>query len=397
MSLLPANRRTLALLGLLLPLLVLFIYVLLRTGPMAAVPVTVTEVRSEALTPALFGIGIVQARHTHRIGPTLAARLLQVAVDVGEVVQAGRLLAELDPVDLDARLAAQAAARERAVAAVGAAEAQLGDARARRDYATAQARRYAELAATGTVSAEAAEAREQERQVTEAGLALVQANLAVARREVTRIEAEVDGLRRQRDNLRLLAPVDGLVVARHADPGTTLVAGQAVVDLVDPAQLWLQVRFDQASAAGLRDALPARILLRSRPDAPLTGRVLRVEPMADVVTEELLAKLVLDVLPRPLPAIGELAEVTVALPALPAAAVVPNASLRRHEGRLGVWEVVNGSARFRPVRPGARDLDGKVQVPEGLQTGAQVVVHSQRALNGRQRIQVVEQLPGVGP
>lgn len=397
MTLLPTNRRTLALLGLLLPLLALFVFVLLRSGPMAAVPVTVTQVERAELAPALFGIGTLEARYTHRIGPTVAARVERVNVEVGEGVRAGQLLAEMDPVDLDARLEAQAAALERSAAAVRAAEAQLRDVQARLEYATAQARRYGELVANGTVSAEAAEAREQERQVAEAGVALARANLAVARQETLRLEADTVGLRRQRANLRLLAPADGLVIARNADPGTTLVAGQALVELVDPGQLWIHVRFDQGSAAGLRAGLPARIQLRSRPDQALPGRVLRVEPLADAVTEELLAKVVFDALPQDLPSIGELAEVTVALPALSETPVVSNASIRRHNGELGVWTIETGSARFLPLRLGARDLDGRVQVLEGLQAGTLVVLHSQRALNGRNRIQVVERLPGVVP
>lgn len=397
MNPLPTHRRTLALLGLLLPLLVLFVYVLLRSGPMAAVPVTVTQVARAELAPALFGIGTLEARYTHRVGPTLAARVERVKVEVGDRVSAGQLLAEMDPVDLDARLEAQAAALERSAAAVRAAEAQLRDMQARLEYATAQARRYGELVAAGTVSREAAEAREQERQVAEAGVALARANLAVARQETVRIEADAEGLQRQRANLRLLAPADGLVIARNADPGTTLVAGQALVELVDPARLWIHVRFDQASAAGLRAGLPARIQLRSRPDEALPGQVVRVEPLADAVTEELLAKVVFDTLPGELPAIGELAEVTVALPVLSEAPVLPNASIRRHEGQLGVWRVENGGARFLPLRLGARDLDGRVQVLEGLEAGTPVVLHSQRALNGRNRIQVVERLPGVAP
>ncbi len=38
--------------------------------------------------------------------------------------------------------------------------------------------------------------------------------------------------------------------------------------------------------------LPARIVLRSRSGQALSGRVLRVEPMADAVTEEMLAKVI---------------------------------------------------------------------------------------------------------
>ena len=141
--------------------------------------------------------------------------------------------------------------------------------------------------------------------------------------ELKRVQAERDALVRQRANLRLVAPVDALVVSRDAEPGSTLVAGQPVVEVIDPASLWIDVRFDQLNAAGLRPGMQAQVALRSRPNEALAGQVLRVEPLADSVTEELLAKVAFATLPDPLPAVGELAEVTVALAALPPAPVVP--------------------------------------------------------------------------
>ena len=62
-------------------------------------------------------VGTVEARYTYRIGPTAAGRLKQLAVEVGDVVQAGNLLGEMDPVDLDERIRAQSAAIKRAEAA----------------------------------------------------------------------------------------------------------------------------------------------------------------------------------------------------------------------------------------------------------------------------------------
>ncbi len=197
--------------------------------------------------------------------------------------------------------------------------------------------------------------------------------------------------------MQLVAPVAGLVVARNVDPGTTAVAGQAVVELIAPDSLWIQTRFEQLLSSGLRAGLPVRIVLRSRSSEELPGTVLRLEPLADAVTEESLAKVVFDALPDPLPAIGELAEVTVALPLLPAAPVVPNASVQRLGDRAGVWVIEQGDLRFAPVRIGESDLDGEVQILEGLEIGAEVVVYSQRALGLRSRVKVVERLPGVAP
>ena len=127
---------------------------------------------------------------------------------------------------------------------------------------------------------------------------------------------------------------------------------------------------------------------------PLPGHVLRVEPKADAVTEELLAKVVFEHPPEPIPPIGELAEVTVALPAVPAAVVIPNAALRREAGEVGVWQVKAGRLHFAPLTLGATDLDGRVQVREGLTAGDEIVLYSERALSRDSRIEVVSALAG---
>lgn len=389
------HGRKLALIAVLVPLSALFIYVALRSGPLAPVPVTVTTVEARSITPALFGVGTVEARYTYRIGPTTAGRVKRVDVHVGDSVRSGQLLGEMDPVDLDERVVGQEAALKRAEAAVLAAEAQVRDNSARLSYADAQAKRYEKLLPTGAISQSAFDATRQELQVAEAGLASAGANLNAALQEKARVRSERGGIAKQRANLRLVAPVDGLVAAREADPGTTLVAGQSVIEIIDPKSLWINTRFNQLGSSGLRAGLPATIVLRSESGRSTAGQVLRVEPLADAVTEETLARVVFDAPPAPLPPVGELAEVTVALPALPEAIIVPNASLKRVNGQTGVWVIDGGKPRFVPVKAGSTDLDGRVQVLEGLKAGERVVVYSQRSLNDRSRVKIVERLPGV--
>lgn len=375
--------RTLALVAIIVPLLALFAYAVLRAGPMAPVAVTVTTVQSRALAPALSGIGTVQARFTHRIGPTFAGRLKQLHVDVGDTVQAGQLLGEMDPVDLDERLRAQQAATRSA-------EAALRQAEARRTYARTQASRYQQLFAVQGTSEEMLLTKQQESSVADAAL-------AAAREDLGRLRAEAKALGAQRSNLGLRTPVGGLVALRHADPGTTVVAGQAVVEVIDPASLWIDTRFDQISAGGLAAGLPAEVRMRSRQGQPLAAQVLRTEPLADAVTEEMLAKIVFEQVPAPLPPVGELAEVTVRLPTLPEAPTIPNAAIRTLDGQRGVWKLVDGELVFTPVRIGRADLDGNLQVASGLDAGDRIIVYSERTLGTRSRIQVVERIAGVAP
>jgi len=264
----------------------------------------------------------------------------------------------------------------------------LSEAQARKDYAQTQALRYEQLLKARSTSEELTAAKRQD-------LLVAQAGLAAAREELSRARAELEALEAQRRDLFLVAPVDGLVVSRDADPGTTVVAGQSVVELIDPNTLWVNVRFDQISTHGLAADLPAQIVLRSQAGKVLSGRILRVEPLADAVTEETLAKVVFEQIPDPLPPIGELAEITITLPPLAAAPVIPNAAVQRIDGRLGVWRVVNGNLLFTPVSLGITDLEGRVQIREGLKVGDQVVAYSEHALNEHSRIHVVNHIPGV--
>ncbi len=385
------RRAGLVLLGIVL--LGAFVFVVVRTGPFAATRVTVMKVEEASVAPALFGIGTVEARRAYLIGPTASGRVLRVAVDVGESVKAGQLLAEMDPVDLDQRVVSLDASIARAASTAAAAEAQRRDALARREVAAINARRYAELGEQKFVSPSVVESRLQERTSADAALAAAEANLAAARQDGARLRAERDGVRQQRQNIRLVAPADGVVTARDAEPGSTVVAGQAVVRLVDPTSLWVKVRFDQGRSAGLAAGLPAEIALRSNPARPLAGKVQRLELLADSVTEERIAQVAFEQMPAGI-SLGELAEVTLKLPPAKAGPVLPNAAVKRRGEQVGVWALREGALVFVPVRLGSADLEGRVQVREGLRAGDRVIVHSESELTPESRISVVESLAG---
>lgn len=397
----PRRLPTLRALGLALLALLLvgaLAFVALRTGPLAPTRVTVTRAATGTLQPMLFGIGTVEAQRSYAVGPTASARVARVAVDVGDRVQVGQALAELDPVDLDERAAALDAAMARALSSIAAADAQRADALARRELAAATLRRNVELNAQDFISATALEARRQEQASADAALAAAQANQAAAVQEHRRLRAERTALQRQRENLRLVAPAAGVITAREAEAGSTLVAGQPLLRMIDPATLWLRVRFDQGRAGGLAPGAAARIALRSNPEQALPGRVARVEAVSDSVTEERIGLVAFEQVPAGV-SVGELAEVTVALAPRAQALLLPNASLKRRGEQLGVWQRDGNALRFVALRVGAVSLDGQVQVLDGLRAGDEVVVHSERELRDGSRITVVDSLlaDGAGP
>ena len=357
-------------------------------GPLAPVKVTLAKVEQGPLIASTFGIGTVEARRSYALGPTTASRVARVLVDQGDVVKAGQLLAELDPVDLDARVTSGQLAADRAASAVRAAAAQLAEARSRAQLAAASARRSAELQAQGFVSREAADAKGHEANAARAAVDAATAQLAAAQRDRERALSDVAGVGKLRAQARLVSPVDGVVSARLVEPGTTIVAGQAVVQVIDPATLWIKARIDQGQAGGVRAGQPAEIVLRSDATRAHRGEVQRIDWVSDAVTEERIVNVGFAARPEGV-SVGELVEVTIRTAELADVRSVPAAALKRLERQDGVWQYADGRIAFRPVKAGITTLDGRSQLLDGPGVGDEVVVHSEAALSPDTRVKVV--------
>lgn len=361
-----------------------FVWLLATRGPLAPVGVETIAATRADLQPAVFGIGTVEAQHAYAVGPIQAGRVLRVLVDQGDRVQAGQLLAEIDPVDLDRRGEAAASAVARTRQTVQAAQAQVAEAESRARIAQANSARYQALQRQNFVAQEMADSRRHEAAAALAALAAARANAAAAQRDVSRADAERQGVDQLRQSLRLVSPIDGVVTAREAEPGSTVVAGQAVLRLVDPARLWVRARVDQARADGVAVGLPADIVLRSVPGAALPGKVVRIELQSDAVTEERIVNVAFDPAPAQL-YLGELAEVSIRLPGARDAMIIPRAALTQNNGRVGVWRIEQGRARFQPVQPGVQ-TDGQVQVVSGLDAGDRIIAYSAKQLDDGMRV-----------
>ena len=360
---------------------------LFTKGPLGPTKVTVAKAHNENLKPSVFGIGTVEAKLSYTIGPTQAGRVLTVLADQGDKVLAGQILGEIDPVDIDQRLISASSAIAKAQSALAVSEAQVRDVYNRNELAKTNAKRYNDLIGAQAISQELADTKQNEANAAQAGLDAAGATFAAARQEVSRVTADRDVIMSQRANLKLISPVNGLIVSRDTEPGTTVVAGQPVFHLIDPQTLWVRTRIDQSRFYGITVGQTATIVLRSRPNEPISGKVSRLEVQGDNVTEERFVNVLFNEVPNIIP-LGELAEVTINLPPIADTLVVPTVAVKRLNKQDGVWLVNNGQLRFQPVTIGAQTLNGKTQIIGGLNPGDAVVVYSPKQLTDGLKVQV---------
>ena len=362
-----------------------FYWLLTNRGPLAPVGVRAGSVIRADISPSVFGIGTVDARLAYAVGPVAPGRVLRVLVDQGAVVKAGQLLAEMDPVDMDLRVQAAKSAGARSRQSVRVAEAQVEEARSRAKLAKTNQNRDRALYQKGVISEQALDSSNNEAERAESALAAARANIALAKQEVGRTRAESRGISSVRDSLRIVSPVDGVIVSREVEPGATVVAGQAVLRLVDPKSLWVRARIDQSRARGVHVGQEASIVLRSAPDAPRSGRVTRIEMQSDPVTEERIVNVSFEPQPAQL-YIGELAEVTISLPRQIGVLAMPSAAVSRKGNEKGVWQMLNGRAHFTPVKIGSQGQADLVQIFSGVSEGDSVIVYSSAQLEEGVRV-----------
>jgi HlyD family secretion protein len=368
-----------------------------RVGPWAPPTLMVASPQRLQLHLALVGIGRVEARRSHQLSSVVAARLVSLSADIGDRVRDGQQLGQLDPVDLPERLQAARAALLASRQQTSAAQARVDEAQASLSYVRSNTARFERLALQGAVSEDALLERRQALARAEATVASSQAQQAAAREAERQAAAGLAGVQAQQQTLRLVAPAAGIVTRRLVDPGGTVVPGQPVLEIADPAQFWIDVRFDQRQAAGLATGQATTVEFRRLQGRRLAGVIARIEPTADSLTEELRAKVRLQ--PAALataglvPSLGELVEVRVALPVVRDGLAIPAQSLRRHGADLGVWLAGENGLGFAPLRLGRQDGAGRVEVLAGLDPGARVLLQPPSHLEALRRYRLQEAQP----
>jgi HlyD family secretion protein len=390
------SKLKIKLIALGLLVVVVFGWVVTTQGPLAAVKVTLDKASNGVLNNGVFGVGTLEARRSYNLAPTFTSRVGRIWVDQGDKVRAGQLLAEMDAVDLNDRVTSSQQAAERSQYGIRVAEAQLNEAQSRVKTASAAYTRLAELREGGYVSQEMLDSKLHEKNAALAAVASATAALSSAQLDQTRTRADADGISKLRAQTRLISPVDGIVTDRLVEPGVTVVAGQTVIQVIDPASLWVNTRIDQKQVGLVRVGQPAEIVLRSQPNKLIAGRVKRIEQIGDAITEERIVNVEFDA-PTSGAMVGELAEVTIKLPQLEHALTIPTAGLKHVDNQEGVWVLQKGRVAFKPVKTSLSTLEGRTQIVSGLNEGEEVIVYSQQELHRDMKVKVVDVLVKAKP
>lgn len=368
------------------------------------VQVEVAAARIAPFETAVEEDGRTRVRQRHTVGAPLAGRLRRIALEPGDEVAAGAVVAVLEPLlaplmderslrEQQARAAAAQAALERAGTGVGSARVGLEQARL-------EAQRTRQLVAQGFVSPAKADT---DRLALEAAQRELQAALEgerIARHELEQARAALGvaaGLRSGATAapFAVRAPVAGRVLKVHQPSEAVVALGTALLDLGDVSRLEVVAELLTSDAALAHPGSPVRIERWGGAGA-LAGRVRRVEPAAFTkvsalgVEEQRVNVLIdLDEMPAATATLGDgwrvVARIVttreVSALTVPVSAVFPwPQGVRLPQGAttpaapMAVFVIDSGRARLRPVQLGARN-GAQAWIRGGLKEGEEVIVY----------------------
>jgi RND family efflux transporter MFP subunit len=336
-------------------------------GPAAAASAPVMEldtadtvrVQRVELSRAVTISGSVRAVNTAMVKARVPGELQTLAVREGDRVKAGQPIGRIDTTEFDWRL-------RQAEQTAQSAKAQLDIARRTLENSKA-------LVAQGFISP--------------TGLETSVSNEAAANANWQAAVAAVELARKSKGDATLVAPIDGIVAQRLAQPGERLAIDTRVVEIVDLTKLELEAAVPPEDAGSLAVGAVASLQVDGIAE-PVAARIVRVNPSAQAGSRAVLAYLSLDAHPalrQGLFARGRLV--------LDRRSVLgaPLDALRDDQSQPYVLVVEGGRVKRVPVKPGARGDVGRdlwVELP-GLAEGTRVVTGRAGALREGTAVRVV--------
>jgi multidrug efflux system membrane fusion protein len=315
----------------------------------------VTEIIAAAHTRQRSFPGIIEAEHQTLLAFQPGGRLAESEVDPGDMGEQDDVLATLDRVTLEEEVDA-------AIAALDAAKAEA-------EFAAASLKRVLTLSDKGIATLAQVERGQARNNAAIAKVAAADAQLESA------VEALHYGA--------LMAPEDGIILARHVEVGSVVMAGSPVLSLATLTGRDAVIDVPSEYLALLHPNATFAIRAHGPNSAPIEARLRLVEPVVDEALRNRRLRLTLIDPPADF-RIGALISATYETQSS-SVITVPSTAILHQSGPPQVWRVGIGSNEVTrvPVTLGAR-IGDRIVIKNGLEAGDEIVIKGVNSLEDHQ-------------
>lgn len=327
--------------------------------------------------------GTLNAFKTVAVGAQVSGQVKTLHAALGERVKKGQLLAEIDPVLQQNSLRDAEASLENVQAQKRSKQVLL------RQYQLAFARqeKMATLDASARADLESAQAQ----------LESTRADLAALDAQIKKAKVSVDTARANLGYTRIIAPMDGIVIAIVTEEGQTVNANQTaptILKLAELGTITVKAQISEADVIRVKPGLPVYFTVLGDPDKRYESRLRAIEPAPEsesssstTTTSSSSSTAIyyngLFEVPNPdhTLRVSMTAQVSIVLNRAQNTLSIPVSALgdKDRDGRYRVRVLQGDQATQRPIRTGITD-NVRIQVLEGLKEGETVIIGDSASL-----------------
>jgi len=324
----------------------------------AALRVQVITPKTKASDRSVVLAGSVQALEETIVYPRANGYIRSWKFDIGDKVNEGDPLAEIDTPELDSQIA-------QARAQLLQAEASLAQSKASEELSIANRARYEKLAPSGVAS-------QQELDQSRAKQLADEANVTAARANIAAQKANLERLVQMKSFARIVAPFSGRVNARMVERGALVSSSTALFKIsnTDPVRVFIQVPQDLAPS--VRPDVVAHVTVREYGGRVFEGKVTRSAGSLDAQTRTMNTEVRVPNGDNAL-LVGMYAQVALSLPTPHRVLELPSTAILNDAKGVRV-AVVDAQNRVKLVPVGIeRDTGATIELASGIEANDRVV------------------------
>lgn len=364
-----------------------------------SVPVKIITVKRNDFTVAISAAttASVKSNMEINISPQMSGRLIKFPLKEGDTVRKGEVVAQID--DREVRLQVEQAG-ESLNQARGRLEqirteidllkktisTQIAETKATLDEAEGEIKRKQKLFDDGLISyqerdmairaRDVAAARYENAIANKTQINIKEQELSAVNNRIKELKAALSLSQLQMEYSTIHSPIDGVVSKRFTEVGENVIPGAALLRLIDPDDLYIEVAIDEYDAKHLKVSQEAMIRLDAFPGKEFSGTVLHVSPVVIGERQQTRTFLVrvkfreknIKVVP------GMSADVEIIADKVANVISIPTSTIVEREQKKMVYVVREGKAFLTPITKGITTWNAS-EVTSGLSEGDRIVIN----------------------
>ncbi|QXM05635.1 efflux RND transporter periplasmic adaptor subunit [Crassaminicella indica] len=336
------------------------------------VNVQTTKVEKNSLILKTTLSGKIKPIEESSVVPKVPGKVINVYVEIGDKVQKGDVLFELDPTDLSNAVKQAEAAYNASLANLKLKEEQIAN--AKKNYERNKA-----LYEQGVISQQIFE--QSQLQASDAQLNMVKA-------QVEQSKVALENAKSQLSNCTITAPISGFVTSVDISKGEMASNGMPAITIANLDTVLIETNISEHLINKVHKGDSVNILVKSASKEPLKGKIFALSPAPTKNGLTYPMKITLENKDNLVKA-GMFAEISIVSDKKENIITIPSDSVVVKEGKEVVFVITNNQAQMREVSLGL-DNGKEVEVLDGLNVGDVIVTKGQNYLDEGNKVKITE-------